>query len=159
MSPRRVVVPFAVQCRAVGLPEPQVEYCFARPRKWRFDYAWPEFQIAVECEGSHWTNGRHTRGQGFEDDCEKYGAAFALGWNVLRGVTRQFNDGTVVGWLQQHMLLLGSNHLDPKRTKHTHHDRTADTHQVADPVRREHRSPGIVRDDNLASLRQKQSRT
>jgi len=67
-----------------GLPVPQKEFLFHRRRKWRFDLAWPELLIAVEIEGGVWTNGRHVRGEGYENDCEKYNEAQMLGWMVLR---------------------------------------------------------------------------
>ena len=60
------------------------EYRFAPPRKWRFDFAWKADKVAVELEGGTWSGGRHTRGAGFEDDCEKYNEATRLGWRVLR---------------------------------------------------------------------------
>ena len=66
------------------LPVAVPEWIFAQPRKWRFDYAWPEYKIALEVEGGIWTRGRHTRGAGFLKDIEKYNAAAALGWLVLR---------------------------------------------------------------------------
>ena len=64
------------------LPVP--EYEFAPGRKWRFDWAFPDRKIAVEVEGGNWGNGRHTRGKGYEDDCEKYNAAVAAGWSLFR---------------------------------------------------------------------------
>ncbi len=70
--------------KLAGLPEPTLEHRFAPPRQWRFDLAWPELKLAVECEGGIWTGGRHTRGKGFEDDCVKYNAAALLGWTLLR---------------------------------------------------------------------------
>jgi len=69
---------------APDAPEPEHEYRFHPKRKWRFDWAWPEYGVAVECEGGVWVRGRHTRGQGFTKDCWKYSAAAALGWLVLR---------------------------------------------------------------------------
>lgn len=78
---------FALQCRAMKLPEPAREHRFHPERKWRFDFAWLERKVAFECEGAIYTNGRHTRGSGFEKDCEKYNAAMILGWRVFK-VTR-----------------------------------------------------------------------
>lgn len=75
---------FALQLRALKLPEPCREHHFAKPRRWRADFAWPTLKVMVEIEGGTWVNGRHTRGGGFEADLEKYNAAAMLGWAVLR---------------------------------------------------------------------------
>jgi very-short-patch-repair endonuclease len=75
---------FALHIRAESLPTPVREYVFAKPRGWRFDFAWPTQRLAVEIEGGVWTQGRHTRGAGFVADMEKYNAATLLGWRVLR---------------------------------------------------------------------------
>lgn len=63
---------------------PEREYRFHPTRKWRFDFAYVAEKIAIECEGGTWQGGRHTRGEGFERDCEKYNTAAVLGWRVLR---------------------------------------------------------------------------
>lgn len=75
---------FRALLKAKGLPEPEAEYRFAPPRKWRFDYAWPAKLVALEVEGGVWTRGRHTRGSGFLKDMEKYNHAARSGWRVLR---------------------------------------------------------------------------
>lgn len=67
-----------------ALPIPDREHIFHPTRKWRFDFAWPEWKIAVEVEGGIWHRGRHVRGSGFIQDCEKYNAATELGWRVFR---------------------------------------------------------------------------
>ena len=68
-----------------GVPAAETEYGFALPeRKWKFDYCWPEFLIALECEGGVWVGGRHTSGSGFLKDIEKYNAAAVRGWLVIR---------------------------------------------------------------------------
>ncbi len=69
-----------------GLPL-QSEYKFYPGRKWRFDYAIPDKMVAIELEGGVYTNGRHTRGKGYENDCEKYNAALSQGWKVFRLTT------------------------------------------------------------------------
>ena len=67
------------------IPEPEREYVFAPPRKWRFDFAWPEYKFAVEIEGVlYGEGGRHQRVDGFERDCEKYEAALRAGWRLYR---------------------------------------------------------------------------
>lgn len=75
---------FLVTCRQLGLPEPEREFRFAPPRRWRADFAWPTLRVLVEIEGGIWTGGRHTRGSGFEADMAKYNAAALAGWTVLR---------------------------------------------------------------------------
>ncbi len=64
-----------------------VEYKFHPKRKWRFDYAIPELMIAIEYEGGIFKKGRHVRGKGYTDDCEKYNEAALRGWKVLRFTT------------------------------------------------------------------------
>lgn len=60
------------------------EYRFHPKRLWRFDYAFPEHKIALEVEGGVWTQGRHTRAEGFLGDIEKYNTASLMGWRVFR---------------------------------------------------------------------------
>lgn len=60
------------------------ELFFAKPRRFRFDYALPDAMIAIEIEGAVWTGGRHTRGSGFVKDMEKYNIATHLGWKLYR---------------------------------------------------------------------------
>lgn len=60
------------------------EFKFCESRKWRADYYLPGIKTLIECDGSVWTNGRHTRGQGFIKDCEKLNMASMLGYTVLR---------------------------------------------------------------------------
>lgn len=69
---------------AQHMPEPVREYRFHPARRWRFDFAWPEQRVAVEIEGGAWVQGRHTRGAGYTNDCEKYNSAMLEGWRVLR---------------------------------------------------------------------------
>lgn len=85
---------FAWQLGVLKLPEPVREYRFAKPRQWRFDFAWPEHEprpFAIEIEGGRWVQGRHNRGSGFGDDCEKYNAATDLGWDVYRFTEDRIN--------------------------------------------------------------------
>ena len=84
------------QIKAVRIPQPEREYRFAPPRRWRFDMAWPDKMVAVECEGGVWTRGRHTRGAGFIADCEKYNRAALDGWCVLRFTSEHIHRGDAV---------------------------------------------------------------
>jgi very-short-patch-repair endonuclease len=90
---------FAQQVRALRLPEPVREYRFDAIRRWKFDFAWPAQKVAVECEGGIWTSGRHTRGAGFEVDCEKYNAATLQGWRVVRFTSGMVKNGAAIDTL------------------------------------------------------------
>ena len=63
------------------------EYRFHPKRRFRFDFAHVQQQVAVEIDGGVWMGGRHTRGKGFISDCEKVNLATALGWRVFRFAT------------------------------------------------------------------------
>jgi len=60
------------------------ELKFHPVRKWRFDYAIPDYKVALEVEGGVWSGGRHTSSKGFLGDMEKYNTATLMGWKVLR---------------------------------------------------------------------------
>lgn len=75
---------FTVICKTDLGVECVKEYKFHPERRWRFDYAIPEHKIAIEVEGGVWTQGRHTRPQGFLGDIEKYNMATLMGWRVFR---------------------------------------------------------------------------
>ena len=87
---------FLALCRRAGMPEPTPELRFAPPRRFRFDWAWPEARVALEVEGAVWTSGRHTRGSGFLKDVEKYNLAASLGWLVFRTTPQQLTDLALV---------------------------------------------------------------
>lgn len=74
--------------KANGL-EPVPEYRFHKSRRWRFDLAIVHDFIAIEIEGGTWAAGRHTRGKGYAEDCEKYNFAAICSWCVLRYTTQQ----------------------------------------------------------------------
>jgi very-short-patch-repair endonuclease len=84
-----------------GLPTPETEYQFAKPRRWRFDFAWIDRKIACEVEGGVFINGGHTRGAAYEKNCEKYNAAALAGWSVYRFTGNQIKDGSALAVLQQ----------------------------------------------------------
>ena len=80
------------------------EHQFAKPRKWRFDYVLEdEFSpwIAIEIEGGIYTQGRHTRGKGYEADLEKYNVAQANGWTVYRFSTGMVLRGEAKAFLAE----------------------------------------------------------
>ena len=87
--------------RWAGIADPVRELRFAPPRRWRFDFAWPERLLAVEVDGGSWISGRHNRGAGFEADAEKYNEAALIGWRVLRVTPRMVDDGRALALIQR----------------------------------------------------------
>ena len=85
----------AYQMRVCGLPKPETEYRFHAPRKWRFDFAWPEDMFAVEIEGGTYSKrkSRHITPTGYRGDLEKYTEANALGWTLFRFDSKHVSSG------------------------------------------------------------------
>jgi hypothetical protein len=80
------------------------EYHFHPLRKWRFDFAvftQSGIQVAIEVEGGAFSGGRHTRGAGFEGDCDKYNEAALADWLVLRVTPKMIKDGRALAWIKQ----------------------------------------------------------
>ena len=94
---------FELHIRAEKLPSPDKEYRFHPVRKFRFDFCWPEKLVAVEIDGATWTGGRHTRGNGYENDCYKMALAISLGWSVYRFTTGMVEDGTAIRFVAEHL--------------------------------------------------------
>lgn len=68
----------------LGLPAPVREFQFCPPRKWKIDFAWPEYKLALEVEGGAFIQGRHVRGVGFKGDIEKYNEIQMQGYILFR---------------------------------------------------------------------------
>lgn len=81
----------ALRALAPDLQRPVPEYRFAKPRLWRFDWAWPDRMVAAEVDGGRWKpgGGRH----GSDADYEKLNAARVAGWLVLRFTVSMLTDG------------------------------------------------------------------
>lgn len=92
---------FTALCRSDLKVRCVKEYRFHPTRRWRFDYAIPEHKIALEVEGGVWTQGRHTRPQGFLGDVAKYNAATVMGWRVLRTVPDELISAKTLRMIQE----------------------------------------------------------
>jgi very-short-patch-repair endonuclease len=87
---------FALHCRAYNL-SPEREVQFDPKRKWRFDFAWPDRKLAVEVEGgTSFGRSRHSKGEGFERDINKYNRASRMGWMILRFTTAMVIRGEAI---------------------------------------------------------------
>jgi hypothetical protein len=60
------------------------ELKFHSVRKWRFDWALPGIKVAIEYEGLAFKKTGHTTSEGYTANTEKYNAAAAMGWKILR---------------------------------------------------------------------------
>ena len=76
------------------------EFKFFTLRKWRLDFLLPEHLVGIEIEGAIWSRGRHTRGQGFRNDTEKYNYATMLGIRVLRFTSEYVLNGQAKEFLK-----------------------------------------------------------
>ena len=74
---------------------------YSRERDWAFDRAWPAYRVAVELEGGVHVGGRHVRGRGYENDCQKYNAATLAGWRVLRFTSGMLDSGEALETLER----------------------------------------------------------
>lgn len=111
---------FALQIRSAGLPTAKWgknEIRFHPTRRWRFDFAWEELNIAVEIEGGTYSHGkkkidsatgtsvtqksRHLTPTGFHEDCIKYAEAALLGWVVIRADAKMVKDGSALALLSR----------------------------------------------------------
>lgn len=71
---------------APGRQFPQRQFVFHETRKWRFDFAWPLFKVAVEIDGGVYqkkATGHRSIG-GVVSQMEKLNVAQIAGWKVLR---------------------------------------------------------------------------
>jgi hypothetical protein len=113
------VVPSVPQVKTFGWNIVERELQFHPERKWRFDRAISYKKIGIEVDGGSFAGlvkchrclvtvmkplksggwypvragGRHNTGAGLEADHEKFNAAVALGWRVLRFVPTQIKNG------------------------------------------------------------------
>ena len=93
----------ALHLRAAGI-EFERQVIFHPSRKWRFDFAigmQSSRPLAVEVQGGIWTGGRHSRGKGITDECEKFAHAVIAGWRVMPVTGEQVKSGKALQWIQQ----------------------------------------------------------
>lgn len=99
--------------------EPEREYRFSKSRRWRFDYAFPKYQIAIEYEGLplQVAKSRHTTISGFAGDCEKYSEAAILGWRIIRVNALSVESGLAHDMIQRIVKQIGQDYLKEKMAK------------------------------------------
>lgn len=88
----------AWQLRAEGLAFER-EYRFHESRLWRLDFWFAGAKLAVEIDGGGWVNGRHSRGEGIERDCEKTSHIAMAGYRLMRVTPGQVKRGEALKWI------------------------------------------------------------
>lgn len=78
--------------------EYKTDYKFHNSRRWKFDYAIPALNIAIEYEGLQSEKSGHTTLVGYTRNCDKYNAAVLDGWHLLRYTAK--NHTNVAGELR-----------------------------------------------------------
>ena len=89
------------------LPIPETEHRFHPVRRWRFDFAWPEYKVAVEVQGGIWSRGAHVRGLGYQKDCSKRNEAQLLGWIALDVTAAHIENGKALAWIRRALMERG----------------------------------------------------
>lgn len=84
---------WALGALAKDIPAPEAEYRFHPIRRWRVDFAWPKYLLAVEIDGTCFWNpkargGRHNT----DSDRCKMNCLQEMGWTVFRFSTLQIKD-------------------------------------------------------------------
>ena len=99
---------FWLHCRAHNLT-PIREAKLIDGRHFRFDFYFPEKGgLAVEIEGStRFGLSRHSRGDGFEQDCRKYNAAALAHIRVLRFTTAMVRSGEAIDAVRAALMKAG----------------------------------------------------
>lgn len=87
--------------RAHQLPEPEREFVFAPPKKYRADFAYPEQNLLIEVEGGIYGRGGHSSPAGITRDVEKYNLATLTGYRVIRCTSEQVTSGQCVLWIRE----------------------------------------------------------
>lgn len=94
---RRWEVELAAQLDAAGLVYER-EYRFKPDRRFRFDFAFPAAQLAVEVDGAV-----HRIKSRFASDREKSNLSMLLGWRVLHVTPAQVRNGEALALTQRLM--------------------------------------------------------
>lgn len=112
---------FASQMTGLGIPFVR-EHRFDKIRKWRFDFAIIKLKIAMECEGGIFIRGRHTRGYGFQADCDKYNAAAYQGWRVFRFTSTDIKSlkavTMIMTLINPQIAYMEDDHAEPAKDSH-----------------------------------------
>ncbi len=92
-----------------GIPWPQRELVFAKPRRWRFDFAWEHLLLAVEVQGGRWSKSTHSGGAWQTKSFEKTNEAALRGWKILQVNAEMIEDGTAIALIKRALEVLDND--------------------------------------------------
>jgi len=103
------------QCRLSSFPVLSREVQFDPTRKWRLDFVFLtlDFLLAVEIDGGVFTEGRHTRGAGYTEDCVKLNEAMIAGYHVLRFTGAMVKSGEALEQTERALRAFGWTRENP----------------------------------------------
>ena len=77
------------------------EYRFHDKRKWRYDFYLPDYNLLIECQGGIWGNGKHSRGRGYMNDCDKMNEAVKMGYRVMWFTGEHVDKGSAIDLIKE----------------------------------------------------------
>lgn len=84
---------------AMKAPFFEREFQIVSDRRYRADFFFPLARLIVEVDGGGWVNGRHSRGNGIENDAEKSALIAQLPARLMRVTPKQIKDGRALNWI------------------------------------------------------------
>ena len=87
---------FELLLRAEGISGFVREYPCVPRRRYRWDFAWPDYWVCLDVQGATWVKSGHTTGQGIRRDCEKGNLAQIHGWTALHVTAGMIDDGAAI---------------------------------------------------------------
>ena len=90
----------AFQLRAAGI-EFEREYFYARPRKFRADFSFPEARLLAEIQGGVHSRRAHGSITGVLADIERLNIATLAGWRLLRFTPQAVKSGEALQMIER----------------------------------------------------------
>ena len=84
------------------IPPFTTEYYAIIGRKFRYDFAWPDYDLLLEVQGGIWGVGAHSGGTGALRDFEKQSLAAVGGFYVITCGPSQIREGKAISWVMQY---------------------------------------------------------
>jgi len=104
MSKNDLELEFLLQIRALGLPEPEREYCAIEGRRFRYDFCWVQQRVLVECQGGVYSyQPSHASASGIRRDAEKLNIAVSQGWRVYHFTSDMVRSGEAARMIEQEL--------------------------------------------------------